>query len=75
MELMYKAFGDYRDRVLGTDISQDHLLDLSEVATQLENLVKDARNPEEPSEEGQSACFPFTVLHQYISTRRTKGYR
>lgn len=47
IELMNKAFCDCRDRLYATDISQDQMLDIRNLAAQFEGLVKDARNPSE----------------------------
>lgn len=47
IELMNKTFIDCRDRLFATNISEDQMMDLHDVAVQFQNFVKDARNPSE----------------------------
>lgn len=45
IELMNKTFLDCRDTLYASNLSQDDMFSLSEVATQFESFLKDARNP------------------------------
>lgn len=47
IELMNKTFIDCRDRLFATNISEDQMMDLHDVAVQFQNFVKDARHPSE----------------------------
>ena len=58
IELMNKSFLECRDRLYESELSQDQMLDLENVASQFEGYLRDSRNP---SEDGK---FLLLVLSQ-----------
>ena len=45
IEVMNKTFGDFRDRLYASDVSEFYLMDLQDISVEFETLVRDVRNP------------------------------
>jgi hypothetical protein len=58
VEVMNKIFMDCRDRLYASNVGQNLMMDLSNVSMQFEELVKDARNPDDGSTFSSSRDVP-----------------